>query len=286
MNKKQLTALMEQLGIVPSKKMGQNFLVDPNFTDSIVRAARISENDRILEVGPGFGALTEWLLPTGAEVAAIEFDRKIAAWLRENFKDSALRMIEGDACKLDISAIFGPDTPFRLVSNLPYSAGTVIVANMLTLQTPPTDMLVMLQKEVGMRLSASEGDSEYSSLSVRVQAMYKVELVRTAPPDLFYPKPEVDSSILRLTLRKDRPDPELFKRLTMLVKIAFAHRRKKMFKQIASVFGEEAVTHAMTSLGISLDIRAEKISPALFLKLAGLLKTPETASLPPAVETD
>ena len=97
MNKKQLTALMEQLGIVPSKKMGQNFLVDPNFTDSIVRAARISENDRILEVGPGFGALTEWLLPTGAEVAAIEFDRKIAAWLRENFKDSALRMIEGDA---------------------------------------------------------------------------------------------------------------------------------------------------------------------------------------------
>ena len=88
---------MEQLGIVPSKKMGQNFLVDPNFTDSIVRAARISENDRILEVGPGFGALTEWLLPTGAEVAAIEFDRKIAAWLRENFKDSALRMIEGDA---------------------------------------------------------------------------------------------------------------------------------------------------------------------------------------------
>ncbi len=271
MNKKELTALMTRLGVVPSKKMGQNFLVDTHFIDSIVRAARITETDRVLEVGPGFGALTESLLRTGAEVVAIEFDRKIAAWLREHFKDTPLRLIEGDACKENISAIFGPDTPFRLVSNLPYSAGTVIVANMLTLKTPPSDMLVMLQKEVGMRLSSSEDESEYGGLSVRVQAMYAVENVRTAPPDLFFPKPEVDSSILRLTLRKDRPSPELFKTLTTLVRVAFAHRRKKMFKQIAAVYGDAEVTRAMNELGISLDIRAEKISPALFLKLAALL---------------
>ncbi|OQA86247.1 MAG: Ribosomal RNA small subunit methyltransferase A [Lentisphaerae bacterium ADurb.Bin242] len=272
MNKKELTALMKQLGVVPSKRMGQNFLVDSHFIESIVRAARISGKDHVLEVGPGFGALTESLLRTGAAVAAIEFDRKIAAWLRERFKDTPLRLIEDDACKTDIPAIFGPDTPFRLVSNLPYSAGTVIVANMLTLKTPPSDMLVMLQKEVGMRLSSAAGESEYGSLSVRVQVLYEVENVRTAPPDLFFPKPEVDSSILRLTLREDRPGPELFRTLSTLVKVAFAHRRKKMFKQIASVFGEEAVTCAMNSLGISLDIRAEKISPSLFLQLAGLLK--------------
>lgn len=273
MNKKQLTALMESLGIAPSKKLGQNFLVDSNFTESIVRSAGIQPDDRILEVGPGFGALTELLLKTGAQVSAIEFDRKLAAWLRERFKNTGLRLIEGDACKTDIPSIYGEDTPFRLISNLPYSAGTVIVANMLTLKTPPTEMLVMLQKEVGMRLAASAGDEEYGALSIRVQTMYKVETVRMAPPDLFFPKPDVDSVILRLSLRPDRPEAGLFKTLSTLVKVSFAHRRKKMFKQAAAVFGAEPLEQAMNDLGISTDIRAEKIDPALFLRLAEHLRT-------------
>ena len=137
MNKKQLTSLMESLGVAPSKKLGQNFLVDTNFVESIIRAAKIQPTDRILEVGPGFGALTGLLLETGAQVAAIEFDRKLAAWLRERYKTTSLNLIEGDACKVNIPAIYGEDTPFRLISNLPYSSGTVIVANMLTLKTPP-----------------------------------------------------------------------------------------------------------------------------------------------------
>ena len=271
MNKKQLVALMESLGVAPSKKLGQNFLVDANFIESIVRTAKIQKSDRILEVGPGFGALTGLLLETGAQVAAIEFDRKLAAWLRERYKTTQLRLIEGDACKINIPAIYGEDTPFRLISNLPYSAGTVIVANMLNLKTPPSEMLVMLQKEVGMRLAAAAGDEEYGALSVRVQCMYRVENIRLAPPELFYPRPDVDSIILRLTLRADRPEPALFKRLGTLVKLAFAHRRKKMFKQIASGFEAEKLAAAMTQLGIDLDIRAEKVSPEQFLKLAELL---------------
>ena len=271
MNKKQLVALMESLGVAPSKKLGQNFLVDANFIESIVRTAKIQKTDRILEVGPGFGALTGLLLETGAQVAAIEFDRKLAAWLRERYKTTQLRLIEGDACKINIPAIYGEDTPFRLISNLPYSAGTVIVANMLNLKTPPSEMLVMLQKEVGMRLAAEAGDEEYGALSVRVQCMYRVENIRLAPPDLFYPRPDVDSIILRLTLRADRPESALFKRLGTLVKLAFAHRRKKMFKQIASGFEAEKLASAMAQLGIDLDIRAEKVSPEQFLKLAELL---------------
>ena len=272
MNKKQLTALMESLGVAPSKKLGQNFLVDTNFVESIIRAAKIQPSDRILEVGPGFGALTGLLLGTGAQVAAIEFDRKLAAWLRERYKNTSLNLIEGDACKVNIPAIFGEDTPFRLISNLPYSAGTVIVANMLTLKTPPSDMLVMLQKEVGMRLASAAGEEEYGALSVRVQNMYKVETVRTAPPDLFYPKPDVDSVILHLTLRPDRPDAALFKRLTTLVKLSFAHRRKKMFKQAASAFDPDRLSAAMSQLSIDPDIRAEKVSPEQFRRLAELLE--------------
>ena len=274
MNKKQLTALMESLGVAPSKKLGQNFLVDTNFTESIIRAAKIQPGDRILEIGPGFGALTGLLLETGAQVAAIEFDRKLAAWLRERYKTTSLNLIEGDACKVNIPAIFGEDTPFRLISNLPYSAGTVIVANMLTLKTPPSDMLVMLQKEVGMRLAASVDEEEYGALSVRVQNMYKVETVRTAPPDLFYPRPDVDSVILHLTLRPDRPSPSLFKRLTTLVKLSFAHRRKKMFKQAAAAFDADRLSAAMKQLSIDPDIRAEKISPEQFRRLAELLEEP------------
>ena len=274
MNKKQLVSLMESLGVAPSKKLGQNFLVDANFIESIVRAAKIQPGDRILEVGPGFGALTSELLKTGAEVTAIEFDRKLAAWLRECYKNTALRLIEGDACKVDIPSIYGPDTPFRLISNLPYSAGTVIVANMLTLKIPPSEMLVMLQKEVGMRLAAAAGDEEYGALSVRVQCMYDVAQVRVAPPDLFYPRPDIDSVILRLTLRADRPDPVLFQRLSTLVRLSFAHRRKKMFKQACAGFPPERLSAAMAAAGIDPDIRAEKISPPLFLKLAQLLEAP------------
>ena len=272
MNKKQLTALMESLGVAPSKKLGQNFLVDTNFVESIIRAAKIQPSDRILEVGPGFGALTGLLLETGASVAAIEFDRKLAAWLRERYKTTPLNLIEGDACKVNIPAIYGEDTPFRLISNLPYSAGTVIVANMLTLKTPPTEMLVMLQKEVGMRLAAAAGEEEYGALSVRVQNMYQVKCVRIAPPELFFPRPDVDSVILRLTLREDRPDPELFRRLTTLVKLSFAHRRKKMFKQAAAGFDAEKLAAAMDRLGIDRDIRAEKVTPEQFRQLAELLE--------------
>ena len=275
MNKKQLTVLMESLGVSPSKKLGQNFLIDANFAESIVRSANIHPSDRILEIGPGFGALTGLLLETGAQVTAIEFDRKLAAWLRERYKTTALHLIEGDACKISIPAVYGPDTPFRLISNLPYSAGTVIVANMLNLITPPSEMLVMLQKEVALRLAAAAGDEEYGALSVRVQNMYHVELVRTAPPDLFYPRPEVDSAVLRLSLRPDRPEPQLFKRLTTLVKLSFAHRRKKMFKQAAAFFAPEKLSSAMDQLGIDPDIRAEKIAPEMFLRLAELLKDAE-----------
>ena len=274
MNKKELVALMESLGAAPSKKLGQNFLVDANFIESIVRSAAIRPADRILEVGPGFGALTGPLLATGAQVTAIEFDRKLAAWLRERFKTTSLNLIEGDACKVNIPAIYGEDVPFRLISNLPYSAGTVIVANMLTLKTPPSDMLVMLQKEVGMRLAASAGEEEYGALSVRVQNMYEVECVRTAPPELFYPRPEVDSVILHLTLRADRPGPQLFKRLSTLVKLSFAHRRKKMFKQAAAAFAPEKLLAAMQTAGIDPDIRAEKVSPEQFRRLAELLEEP------------
>ena len=282
MKKSELDQLMMSLGIAPNRKLGQNFLIDDNFLDALIRLADVKPGDRIIEVGPGFGALTSRLLKTGASVAAIEFDRKLAAWLRMTYANRGLCLIEGDACRVDIASIYGIDTPFRLISNLPYSAGTVIVANMLTLKTPPSEMFIMLQKEVAMRFAAKEDTDDYGALSIRIQAMYTVELVKTAPPQMFHPRPEVDSSVLRLTLRPDAPDASRFRNLTRLVNASFAHRRKKMLKQAGAVFGLAQVENAMRTLGIDPDIRAEKVSGAQFLRMADLLGASgaENSSLP------
>ena len=271
MKKAELSALMDSLGIAPSKKLGQNFLIDDNFLDSIIRIADIKPDDKVIEVGPGFGALTERLLKTGASVAAIEFDRKLAAWLRLTYANRGLCLIEGDACKIDVAGIYGADTPFRLISNLPYSAGTVIVANMLALKTPPSEMFIMLQKEVGMRFAAKEDTDEYGALTVRIQAMYQVELVKKAPPQMLYPRPQAAPCILRLTPPNAAVGQEHSRNSPRRDPASFAHRRKKMLKQAASMFDMEQVRSAMVSLGIDPDIRAEKVTVKQFIRIAEML---------------
>ncbi len=277
MKKTELMTLMNQLGMTPSRKMGQNFLVDENFLAYIVRTAALRPGDRVLEVGPGFGALTGRLLESGAELAAIEFDRKLAAWLRETFVPKGLRLIEGDACKADIAGVFGKGKTFRLISNLPYSAGTVIVAKMLDLETPPQEMIVMLQKEVALRFSAAPGAGDYSALSVRIQSMYECCILKTIPPDVFFPRPDVDSALIRLTLKEDRPSRETGIMLSRLVRAAFAQRRKKMAGQLAAVFGRETTLSLMRETSLDPDIRAERVSVQVFLRMASLLLPPSAS---------
>ncbi len=266
MKKTDLVKLIERLGIAPSKKLGQNFLVDDQFLDWIIRTADIKQGENILEVGPGLGALTERMLAAGAKLTAIEFDRKLAEYLRKVLVPSGLSLIEGDACKVKMGDIFDGD--FRVVSNLPYSAGTIVVANLLELQTPPAEMIVMLQKEVGQRFAAETGSDDYSALTARIANIYRTSIVRIVPPDLFYPRPEIDSCIIRMTRREQIPDFLTRKILSRLTRTAFAHRRKKMFKQTAAVFGAEPLAAAMNAAGVDPDIRAERVTPEQFLKMA------------------
>ena len=267
MKRTELAALQKKLGIVPSKKLGQNFLVDEQFSQWIVNACGVKEKENILEVGPGFGAITVPLLNTGANLISVEFDRKIAEYLRSALVPKGLTLIEGDACKVDVESLFHGEE-FRVISNLPYSSGSVFIANMLNLNNPPREMCVMLQKEVAERFAAGVGSHDYGSYTVRLQAMYKVEMLRIVPPEVFMPEPEIDSAVIRLTLREDRPDKALFKRFSTLVKASFAHRRKKMFKQAAAVFGKEEIANAMAKAGVDPDIRAEKVTISQFLLMA------------------
>jgi len=272
MKKNDLVKLLDTLGIAPSKKLGQNFLIDEQFIDWIVRTADIRQGEHIIEVGPGLGALTGRMLDAGADLTAIEFDRKLAEYMRKTLVPRGLKLIEGDACRVDFEKINGPGEEFRLISNLPYSAGTIVIANLLDLPLPPKEMFVMLQKEVGQRFAAGPGTEDYSALTARLAAVYDSRIIKTIPPDLFYPRPEIVSCIIRMTRRETYPDFELRKILSRLTRTAFAHRRKKMFRQTASVFGEEPLKSAMETVGIDLDIRAERITPEQFLRMAENLR--------------
>ena len=273
MKKNELTALLTAIGLTPSRKLGQNFLVDDNFLDWLVRESGAAEGETIVEVGPGFGALTSRMLALGANVTAIEFDHRICEWLRSVLVPKGLRLVEGDACKVRFAELFPPGTPFRLISNLPYSAGTVVVAKLLDLEVPPEEMIVMLQKEVALRLAADAGDEEYGALSVRARTVYDVEILRMVPPQLFHPKPEVDSCVLRMRKRTDLPPMEFRTRLSQVARLAFSQRRKKMIKQLASVFGRGHVEAAYREIGLSEDIRAERVTVEQFRKLTQLFQT-------------
>lgn len=270
MKNAEMNLLLSAAGVRPNRKLGQNFLIDENFLDWIVRESGAAQGVNILEVGPGFGALTRRMLALGATVTAVEFDRRIAEWLRQNLSPAGLNLIEGDACRVRLDEIY-PDAPYRFVSNLPYSAGTIVVANLLDSGNPPEEMLIMLQKEVALRLAAEPGTGDYGALSVRVQTLYEAQPMRIAPPEMFHPRPEVDSCVIRLKRLADPPSAEYRKKLSRIVRLAFGQRRKKMIKQLAGTFGRDVMDEIYREVGLPEDIRAERVSVVQFRRITDLL---------------
>jgi 16S rRNA (adenine1518-N6/adenine1519-N6)-dimethyltransferase len=275
MVKTELKPLLERLGIAPSKRLGQNFLVDDQFRTKIIHEADPKPGQTILEIGPGLGAITRGLVASGADVTAIEFDRKLAEYLRMAVVPLGLHLIEADACRVKYAELFPGD--FRVVSNLPYSAGTIVIAKLLDLETPPADMLLMLQKEVAERFLARPGTADYSALTVRIAAVYEGRIVRMVPPEVFYPEPSVESALFALVRKPDIPPQGIRIILSRLARTSFAHRRKKMFKQAASVFGADMIAAAMADASVDPDIRAERITPEQFIRMAEYIAghTPE-----------
>ena len=270
MKNAEMNQILTAAGVRPNRKLGQNFLIDANFLDWIVRESGAVPGANILEVGPGFGALTERMLAEGATVTAVEFDHRIAEWLRQNLCPKGLTLIEGDACKVKLDEIYS-GTDYKLVSNLPYSAGTVVVANLLDSPNPPEEMVIMLQKEVALRLAAEPGTHDYGALSVRVQVLYEATPLRIAPPEMFHPRPEVDSCVIRLKRLPDAPSAAYRKKLSQVVRLAFGQRRKKMIKQLTGLFGKEKIAEIYETVGLKEDIRAERVTVAQFRHLTDLL---------------
>ena len=266
MNQTQLLQALEKIGMRPGRGLGQNFLTDKNLLDSIVRIAGIKPGDRILEAGPGFGALTELMLKAGAKVWSIEFDHRLAEYLRNNLKDEKFTLIEDDAVRTNLFGLMGSE-PFSSVANLPYSISSIFVTRLLEIPNPPQKMVFMLQKEMAMRLAATPGVKNYGSLSVRTQVMYDVKIAKLVPPEVFTPPPEVDSAIAVFELKKERPTPETVRLLNGLVKVAFAQRRKQLGKVLGNNYGKETVAAAFNKIGIPHEIRPEKLTVEQFVEL-------------------
>ena len=219
--------ICKRFDIKMSKKLGQNFLIKRGIVDEIVKAADLQEGEPVLEIGPGIGTLTQGLAQSGANVTAIQLDTRLLEVLDTTLAQySNVTIVHGDVLKLDVPSIMNNE-PFKVVANLPYYITTPIIMSLLESRLPIERLVVMVQKEVALRMVAKPGTKDYGALSVAVQYYTMPDIVLDVPPKSFLPAPAVTSSVIRCVLRDKPPvdvvDEKLFFRV---VKAGFAQRRK------------------------------------------------------------
>lgn len=241
----------------PRKRFGQNFLTDQGVINAIARAIAASATDNVVEIGPGQGALTEALFESGCSINAIEIDRDLQSQLRVMFFNRDLTLHNADALKFDFSQLSKSENDLRIVGNLPYNISTPLIFKLLENLGLIKDMHFMLQKEVVDRLAAVPGTKAWGRVSVMTQIDCDVESLFEVPPEAFFPRPKVQSAIVRITPRNERYRPECSReRLSKLVQLAFAQRRKTLRNNLKDVLGDAAIE----ALGIDPGCRAETLS--------------------------
>lgn len=270
-------ALLEQFGYKPKKRLGQNFLMDAGSASRIARlvleGSPAGEPFRVLEIGPGTGTLTQALLEMHADVTAIDVDPDMVRILRSREELAGARILEHDALTFDY-AEFACGERWRMTGNLPYNIATPLVMRFIEMRGGPETLVVMVQKEVADRFAAKPATPAYGSLSVAVQYAMTVERAFTLKPSAFYPRPKIDSTVVRLTRRAvpaAAVDDE--HRFLQVVRAAFAYRRKTLANSISLALGvPRADVHgALAHLGLNTEIRGEQLGLADFARLAGRL---------------
>ncbi len=252
----------------PRRRFGQHFLTDPRALDRIVESLAPTPADSVVEIGPGRGALTERLAGTCRRLLAVEIDRDLVRHLRERFGDDpSVEVIEGDALEVDWSHPAGPD--FLLAGNLPYYITSPLLFRIVA--TPrPRRAVLLVQREVADRLTAAPGDNDYGALTVNVTVTTDVATVSRVSAGAFFPRPAVDSAIIRMTPRSDAllqsQEEEAFRRFVQAV---FGMRRKQMLRVTRELSGSDARVGAelLERVGIHATARPETLSPAQFVAL-------------------
>ncbi|WP_314984754.1 16S rRNA (adenine(1518)-N(6)/adenine(1519)-N(6))-dimethyltransferase RsmA [uncultured Veillonella sp.] len=262
--------ICKRFDIKMSKKLGQNFLIKRGIVDEIVHAAELTVGEPVLEVGPGIGTLTQGLAQSGADVTAIELDRRLLDVLDTTLASyDNVRIIHGDVLKLDLPTIMN-QKPFKVVANLPYYITTPIIMSLLESKLPIERLVVMVQKEVALRMVAKPGTKDYGALSVAVQYYTEPDIVLDVPPKSFLPAPAVTSSVIRCILRDKPPvdviDEKLFFRV---VKAGFAQRRKTFANTMRTTgLSKEQIDDILVKANIDGQRRGETFSLQEFADVA------------------
>lgn len=262
----EISQTLREIRVAPVRSLGQNFLHDGNLARWIVDQAGITPEDFVVEIGPGLGALTELLLESGARVLAIEKDARLAGFLREKFGDRRLEVVHADALKFDLRPLY-LQPRITLIGNLPYYVSSQLLLKFINYPSPISLSVLMLQKELARRLSASPSTADYGALTLQIQLHYRVEYLRTVPASVFLPKPEVDSALIRITPREPNELPAVDSNLfNQLVRHGFSQRRKQLGKLISDLVPNWQA--AAADVGLDRQVRAEAVSLSQWIALA------------------
>jgi 16S rRNA (adenine1518-N6/adenine1519-N6)-dimethyltransferase len=281
-NPKNTIEILNKYKFVFQKKFGQNFLIDTHVLDKIIKAAGITKDDFVLEIGPGIGTLTQYLCENAREVAAVEIDRMLIPILEDTLSEyDNVTVINKDILKLDLNALVEEKNngkPIKVVANLPYYITTPIIMDLFERHLPLKNITVMVQKEVADRMQAAPGGKDYGALSLAVQYYAKPYIAANVPPNCFMPRPNVGSAVISLTLHENPPvqvkDEKL---LFRMIRASFNQRRKTLVNGLNNSpelsFTKEEIGKALERLEISENIRGEALSLQQFAALADELTT-------------
>lgn len=273
--------LLKQHNIVLKKSLGQNFLTDAHVLQHIVDAAKLDSHSGVIEIGPGLGALTEGLAKRAQKVVAIELDNRLIPVLQDMFYDQPnVEIVHADALKLDFAQLitdkFGSCSQVHVVANLPYYVTSPILVKLLESSLSLTNIVVMIQKEVADRILARPGSKTYGSLSVFAQYFSEPSKVVQVPSHVFVPRPQVDSMVIKLSIRSAPPVPvedESF--FFQVVRASFAKRRKTLLNSLSSSLPfqleKKRLEELIHSIGIDPGCRGEMLSMESFAQLSNIL---------------
>ena len=262
------------------KKYGQNFLIDEHVLNKIIAAAELTEDDYVIEIGPGIGTMTERMAPECRHVTAIEIDKELIPILSETLSGfDNVDIINEDVLKVDLNKLIAErndNKPVKVVANLPYYITTPIIMSLLENKIPIDTITVMVQKEVADRMMVGPGTKDYGALSLAVQYYAKPYIVANVPMNCFIPRPNVASAVIRLTCHKEPPVTVKDEKLMFnLIRASFNQRRKTLINGLSNFSGlsftKEQVAMALNSIGLSENIRGEALDLEKFAKLSDAL---------------
>lgn len=276
LTKSELINLLKSKGIITRRSLGQNFLIDHNFLKFIIKTAQLNSDDYVLEIGSGPGLLTDLISQNARYVWAVEIDKKLIEFAQSIYPSLS------NVCWLNTSildknnSIINPcvikelnSQSFKVISNLPYATGAQIILALLESNLPINSMLLMIQSEMAERLTAPIGSKSYNALTILVNLMADIKIVRKIPPEVFYPAPEVTSALIKIMPHQNRQSIIDYNKFKKVIQEIFRYRRKTIYRVLKNItkFPDDKINDILTRSGISRTKRPEEILPQEYLKL-------------------